>query len=192
MYWFMEDSKFELMRAEATKVLEKIGYYQNQGYAVSTDAVIDYIKQEYKKDIHIYGLEFSEIDSSLKEYGAILMMKGPQKKDVSIFLNTGNDKKFQRFSLAHELGHLIYFCLEKKSEELIISTHINYKVTSISKEEWENDEFVKEEQIANVFALKLLIPDSILNNLLDKYTIPDVEELLGVPDGAVRETMKLG
>lgn len=118
---------------------------------------------------------------------------------ATIILNSNEniDDKFRRFSLIHELGHLItgkynvQSNVDKKKTKFILSSHIDYALSHISEKEYA-DEFLLNEEIANIFALRVLLP---LKPLLVEITkLKDLKKVaahFGVPEEAVNSRLNL-
>ena len=100
-----------------------------------------------------------------------------------------------RFSLVHELGHLMTECeSESRSEGYKISTHIDMDITSIPKEVLEDPgmEYLVDEQAANIFSLLVLMPQEAFVRALKKNDkISDIAILFGVESEAVKSRMML-
>lgn len=82
--------------------------------------------------------------------------------------------KYPRFTLAHEVGHLL---AENGAAFSIACDHYQMK---------------PEEQAANAFAAVLLIPDAAFCECLaDSWTLPQIARHFGVPEHAVAARMQL-
>ena len=112
---------------------------------------------------------------------------------ASIFLNERETPEMVRFSLVHELGHLMTIDWDSL-DEYHISTHIDMDITSIPQELLDNPEFefLAEEQKANIFALMVLIPYDSLMRALSKYnSLAGVAKFFGVEKSAVISRLML-
>lgn len=186
-----EEKKFKEASEKATEILEKISYYGSDEKVVSTDAVISAIEKEHNLKINVYGMDFSDMSGDLGEYGAIMETEG---QNVNIYLNTEKEPMFQRFSLAHELGHLVCEKIFNTSgkRNVVLSTHIDYKITSYPEEDYTSSDDLLKEQAANVFALKLLMPEKQLKAVANKYKISSIiGEYFGVSKDAVNSALTL-
>ena len=114
------------------------------------------------EDIKVKFIDFSGV-SKLSSVGAML---STQEKDgiktAEILVNSANPAKMQRFSMAHELGHLItevpnYQYETPNDGNFTLSSHINSDITFISDDDCKKDPYIMAEQIANIFALMVLL-----------------------------------
>ena len=125
---------------------------------VNLDTVVNYIEEKLDCDIKIIRFNFDFLAKKINndrfsKAGAYVIKENDQ---YTIALNSKNDLVFQRFSMAHELGHIILNHLNSKNS--FISFQIEYNVSTIDIERCKNNEYYMKEQCANVFALELLIP----------------------------------
>lgn len=158
----------------------------------STQEIVNIVADKVNCKIRVLTCSFHEMNENLREYGAMMWTEktNDEQRIANIVVNSDNDAKFQRFSLVHELGHLM---TEFESEDLfvpnekyIVSTHINYKVTSIPPEKYRSNKFLLNEQKANVFALRVLMPkDSFYSRLNKLDSISDVAKSFGLSRDAV-------
>ena len=97
--------------------------------------------------------------------------------------------------MLHELGHLIINDAAEFNahDKYVLSTHIDYKITSITKECYDSDKYLLKEQLANIFALRVLMPSEQFYNVTQKFNdISKVSEFFGVTDDAVMSRMMIG
>lgn len=168
---------------------------------ISTQKILNIIKEKYCNKIDLSFASFSECGIK-KQYGAMMrtiLSEDNKVLSADIVLNTDNDASFQRFSLLHELGHLVTEAWQKvdiyKANEnrYVVSTHIDYRVTSISESEYENSEYLTNEQIANIFALRVLMPSSHFYKKMEETNdIKKTAKFFGVAPDAVISRMMIG
>ena len=81
--------------------------------------------------------------------------------------------------------------MDGKNTKFTLSTHIDYNLSHIDKEKYENP-FLLNEEIANIFALRVLLP---LKPLMDEITkLKDLKKVaahFGVPEEAVNSRLNL-
>ena len=193
------DKAFEIATIKANEVIERL-HYSDDGL-VSTKQIVeivsDILEQENPTEIECLFVSFSSAGVS-DDYGAmmsVLQSDGNSKQQATIIVNSDKDAKFQRFSLIHELGHLITNCYTAVDEKnhYTISAHIKYNITSISAEECKNDEKLKNEQIANIFALKVLMPfNAFMKKVFVSDDLQSIADFFGVTKDAVRSRILLG
>ena len=109
------------------------------------------------------------------------ILKDLKKQTVLIGVNKNHHKNRQRFTIAHELGHLL---LHEKGR-----IHVDHKFQINLRDEHSSTGISEEEKEANLFAAELLMPakfiskdlaeieafdlfdDEYLNKLADKYQV---------------------
>lgn len=85
-----------------------------------------------------------------------------------IHINNAASQQDQRFTCAHELGHVILY---PNVNTPFLRRHTLYSVDRIERE-------------ANQFAVELLMPDEFLYEFKHKdYTVQEAAALYGVPSG---------
>lgn len=193
MYWFMKP-EFICAYDAANLVLEKINCKYDS--LVDTTTIMDVVEGITGYDIKFSTVDFSELakkigTDSLSKCGAALYVE-TDKKTALIMINSNESIKMQRFSLVHELGHLMLDNMYK-GDGFEFSAHIAMDITSIPDELWGSDATLKNEQLANVFALLVLIPDKALLNAIDKYdSLDDISHVFGLEKDALVSRIKLG
>lgn len=199
--YYMFDEKLKIAYEKSDEVVSMLDYREDQ--MISTQEIIQLIKNKYCPEINISFASFSQAGID-EPYGAMMKTELDNKTSktvcADIILNSDNDAAFQRFSLLHELGHLVAHAW-KPSEEItmdmpnkyVVSTHIDYKITTIKKDEYEKDGYLENEQIANVFALRVLMPSKQFYKRIKEYNnISDVARFFGVSEEAVISRMMIG
>ena len=160
-------------------------------------------------EINVERVQFSKIDfpqdfdkSVALSCGAMLntvSRKTPQGKDEEVaylIINSDFDANMQRFSVAHELGHLITevpnFVYETIDDgQSTLSAHINADITYWTEEECEGNSYLVAEQVANIFALLVLIPDDLKIRNVREYGAEDLAKKYGVTEDAIYSRMLL-
>jgi Zn-dependent peptidase ImmA (M78 family) len=186
--WFMEKDLILKAREKAADILGAISY--NGSGMVDTKKIIDHISSK-KGKISVLESNFEKI-KRIKDFGAMMYYQKNEDSEsfCEIYLNNKFDPIFKRFSLAHELGHL---CLQDFTPgKMIVSTHINYSLTYIPSSLCDDDEFLKKEELANVFALELLMPTKHFLDVLNKtQSFKETANFFGVTVDAVNSKMFL-
>ena len=196
---FYMSEKFKIATEKANLVIGKLNIKENN--FIKTEDLVDVVEELTNAKILVAETDFEKINKSAKRYGAMMNISNGKDniKSVIIVLNSNRciDAKFKRFSLAHELGHLITekYTFSDEKKKFILSTHIDYTLNKISEEECEKDEHLFNEEIANIFALKVLMPIKLLRKALE--SIKDIKEIsnhFGVSEDAVlsRIILELG
>ena len=197
MFNFMNDDRFNIAFEKSNLILEKIDTENNK--MIDTQQVIDAVSEVTKTEIYVLKADFSGIKNAGR-YGAMMsVVERGKKRKATIILNSNEniDDKFRRFSLIHELGHLItgkynaQSNVDKKKTKFTLSSHIDYTLSHISEKEYA-DEFLLNEEIANIFALRVLLP---LKPLMVEITkLKDLKKVaahFGVPEEAVNLRINL-
>lgn len=196
---YMYSEKLKSAYKKSDELSELLHYDDDR--MISTQEILNIIKERYCKKIELSFARFSECGIN-KPYGAMMrtVLDGENKVlSADIVLNTDNDASFQRFSLLHELGHLVTEAWQdvdiyKENENrYVVSTHIDYRVTSISEDEYENSKYLTNEQIANIFALRVLMPSSHFYKKMEETNdIKKTAKFFGVAPDAVISRMMIG
>lgn len=164
---------------------------------VELPKIIDAVKEKSGyNNISLYFEDFSTIKKgSLSKAGAMLSTKEVDgKKTAEIIVNSCYEPRIQRFSVVHELGHLItnvpnYQYETPNDGRFTISYHINADVTYITEEECKKDPYKMAEQIANIFALMVLIPDKITIPKMVDEGVETLASTYGVSEEALYSRM---
>ena len=120
----------------------------HQKYDLSLPVNLDDLAKEYA------SLTYTDIPMDIDGVSADLKVAG---KRPHIFVNNGMPAKRQRFTLAHEIGHVI----------IPWHTGTIFDVTAINESD-NNIEYWEIEKEANAFATELLIPSSWVEELVQQ------------------------
>ena len=200
----MYDERLKIAYDKSDEVIKELDLDSDE--IVATAEVIDYIKKHTNcKTIIVKSMSFKDLDAA-KDCGAMMLVKVKESENVQaplleafIILNSDHAYDFQRFSLLHELGHLMTLNTSEASMETvdenkyIVSTHIDYQITRIKEDEYKNDKYLLDEQIANIFALRVLMPTKQFYSVAKKYgEISKIAKFFGVTNDAVISRMMIG
>ena len=187
--------EFEIAFEKAAEVNRKIKRQEN-GF-VELSEITEVVKRiSCYDDIRVDFKNFSAV-KDLANIGAMLSTQDKDgKKTANILINSSNSAKNQRFSMAHELGHLITGVANYQYEtpndgKFTISSHINSDITFISDNDCKKDQYIMAEQIANIFALLVLIPDDITIKKLAEESEEKLSSQYGVTTEAMYSRMLL-
>lgn len=158
MYWFM-DSRFNVAYEKAEIVLKQMDYTAGK---VDINDIMRVVADCSNVKIQIAKVDFSKMSKEFSHFGAAMSVTDNSKtnrKEARVLLNVNMSPQQMRFSMAHELGHLITekYSITDNEQQFHISTHIDADFTSFDWNDTEEDVLVNE-QIANVFALLVLLP----------------------------------
>lgn len=175
----------EMIQNKANEILSQISINENK--MVSTEDICNVAEQITNSKFNLYSIPLKkELNRSFKDCGAITTKDS--ENEYTIILNSDNDAKYQRFSLIHEIGHIVLNAPNFEIGKFVASFHINYKVNHLDKI---TDVTSLNEEMANIFALCVLMPEkSFLNDVLNK-DINTVSKIYGVTPEAVKSRFNL-
>ena len=193
--WFM-DERFAQAKKLAEEILSEIKF-DGEGI-ISLSAVIRAVEKRTSVTVRFAEYDFSKLSSNtknkdrLEKCGAAMCVESDESgKLATILLNKKESPEMKRFSLVHELGHLL---LDPPEEigAYRVSTHINMDIVSFPKHVIESMrgkpvyDILLNEQSANIFAIMVLLPYEILKNRMEKErSLEAVAKSLGVDPKAV-------
>lgn len=143
------------------------GVRRQPGQLISVKAVLDYVRRRYCPSIELYTRSFTDLSSatgSVADSGAMMSIEfDGQPKSAVIVLNSDMSTSYQRFSLFQQIGHLVTLPPDVPVDQnsYHVSTRIDYDLTEITPEELDSDYYLMREQVANVFALRVLMPSDL-------------------------------
>lgn len=173
--------------------------YYRDGVFVETDSIIQAVSELTNTEISFRYASFSSLLPETADYGAIMCVtrvdNASDRKRAQIILNKDKDLKFRRFSLVHELGHLAtnQYNLAEEDDRFMLCAHIQYNITAIPEAAHQNNPFLEAEEIANVFALKVLMPTvKFAKKMFELKDISELADCFGVTEDAVCSRTLLG
>ncbi len=193
MLFYMTDKRFEIATIKANEVLEKLSI--NSDETVDTGCLVEVVEKLTNTKVYVKELDFNTIDTEC-HYGAMMCVtENSDGKSALIILNSNQnvDARFRRFSLVHELGHLLTgkYNVANSDNQFTLSTHIDYRFNHIEEEY--DDDYLLNEEIANIFALKVLLPSKTLfNKLAEGNDYRKIADFFGVSEEALISRMRLG
>lgn len=158
----------DLQGLSAHKILERTG--QEEAAPVDLDKIIDYLH------IRIFPTTFDDIQQDGKKVSGLVLLNN---NEVGIFYNKNDSIEMKRVVISHELGHC---CFHGDSLK-------NGYIECLSDDGTENEH----EEIATIFALRLLIPERSLKNVIAKLLLPSVtalSQIFQVPKNFMIKRMK--
>lgn len=153
-----------------------------------TDEIKKIIEDRFKVDIEIKSASFKHFERPACDAGAFMCRKNKDK--FVILVNTDKPTAFQRFSIIHEMGHIATGCLvDDKRNAWIISTDISYDIPSAPQKD-KNQAY---EVMANIFALKVIIPiDILLEQIKAEKSIKYIASYFITDTDAILARIRLG
>ncbi len=196
--FYMFDEKFRAVLDTSNAFIKKARELYPGEIALSGSEILNIMEQGFRIKLDIVSTSFEENDIN-NTYGAMLgveLNEDDSIKSATIILNNECPTEFQRFSLMHEIGHILMHAWrneDKYKDSYVVCTHINYKLQDIKKEVYEKDEYLRNEQIANIFALRTLMPfDIIIEKFSDGYSIDKLAKDFVINKEAVISRLALG
>lgn len=114
------------------------------------------------------GLFYLPEHPKYKRVDGLLQMRNGNPQ---IFINRNFPIVRQRFTVAHELGHLLRHRLEN---DKVLFRATDFTSTTM-----------RDEREANVFAAELLMPESMVRNLVHLAPVRDLAQMFGVSEQAM-------
>lgn len=192
--------RFSIAFEKANKVNREMRALNSNG--VFTKDIERIVSKLTNTSISIRPMSFKRlpIDSEFlsngeKTLGAMMSTSNidGEKKVAMIYINSDNDEIIQRFSIAHELGHLVTEAPNYiVGDDFTLSTQVNSDITFIDNETLEENDFLINEQIANIFALLVLIPDEITVGKIAQEGCTELAQKYKVTKEAIMSRMILG
>lgn len=198
MVCFMYDELLKIAYEKSDEIVADLRIDDTEEI-IDSQKIIDAVAARVRCKIEVSLLPFSDLHGKVKDdlfpevqnCGAMMLTtieKGDKIADI--VLNEDKGPEFQRFSLIHELGHLSTIknsaALFHADNDYVVSTHINYRVTSIKRDKYRENDFMRNEQLANVFALRVLMPQHAFYNAIKRLdSIKEVAKCFGLSQDAV-------
>lgn len=205
---FMITPEFNIAFEKARLITDILARRTRKDVFVALDDIIEAVKEVSGfSDVIVQRQSFSGLSMPINDpaptFGAMLSTmtrtsstNGNKERVALLIVNSDNNANMQRFSVAHELGHLITdipnFTYEKTDDDrFTISAHVNPDITFIPESDCINNNYLIAEQVANIFALLVLIPRDIKIRDLKEIGIKKLTEDYGVTEDAVFSRMLL-
>lgn len=209
--YFMIRPEYQIAFKKATQVNQFLSLTSQKGKFVSLDDIVKAVLRisDYA-EINIDRIEFSKLDfpkgfdrSVATSCGAMLNTTSRKNKNTQanekvaqLIINADFDANMQRFSVVHELGHLIAeipnFVYETVDDgRSTLSAHINADITYFTDEQCADNKYLIAEQVANIFALLVLIPRDIKIRDIKDEGVESFAEEYGVTEDAIYSRMLL-
>jgi Zn-dependent peptidase ImmA (M78 family) len=153
--------------------------------AAALSLPIDLVRVAHSLDVQIHFQTFED------EVSGVLLIQGDERH---VMVNKSHHPNRQRFSIAHELGHLVLH--DTKGDRLFIDTHLRLyqrvgASTSKAYSESGSATTPQEEREANQFAAALLMPKPLLEDaalsrdLWDEFDVSALAATFAVSEQAM-------
>lgn len=186
---------FKDAREKANVILSMIRYNKEKDELIPTNEIIRAVEKKMNVEVKFATYDFKKlVDKNIPQSlnvgkcgAAMCVSQNNGKSTAAILLNERENARKQRFSLVHELGHLMLqgtVC----NDGFRVSTHIDMDLTSIPTEilEEQDNNFLLQEQQANIFALLVLMPGDMFERVKEeKDSISEIARVFGVEKDAV-------
>lgn len=203
--------EFEIAFEKAKQITEILAAKDKSSDFVALDDIISAVLQVSNySEITVNRRSFSQLklpkdmkNPIIPTHGAMLSTRtksnpstGKQEQVANLIINSDYSANMQRFSVVHELGHLITnipnFTYEQIDDgRFTISAHVNADITFIPEEICVQNKYLIAEQVANIFALLVLIPRNIRIQDIMNIGIDKLTERYGVTEDAIYSRMLL-
>lgn len=194
---FMCNDNLKIAYERSDEIIQNVKYPQDQ--AIGSDTILEYVRKTYCPVIELYSMSFENVQScgvNMRNCGAMMRVDfDTTPKAATIILNSVMPGTFQRFSLMQQIGHLVTIPPDSRLDpnSFHISTQINYDLWRINEEELENDCYMLREQIANIFALRVLMPNKQFFRVMRELgNTQAVAAFFGLTEDAVISRMMIG
>lgn len=154
--WFMCKEIIDA-QIRAKEITDALGMYEK----TDLDKVVSYLENELDCNITTIRFNFVNLANQIKMKGlanAGAYVLKEDNNDYTIAVNSNLTPKFQRFAIAHELGHIALNHMNNENKR-VLSFLIRYNVNDIPLNLYKDNPYLLNEQAANAFALELLIPN---------------------------------
>lgn len=189
---YLSDDRLEPAYAASDRVVNSLHYKDMEGI-IRTTRLIEIVKSILNCNIEVSACDFADVDRSIKNCGAMMRYVN-DNNTFDIVLNTHCDLYFRRLSLVHQLGCLFFnkdVLCNAESDDYLVSSHVSWHITDISKTDYQSNDNLLKEQLANIFALRVLMPYVRFYDALIRYdSITMVADRFGVKsDGVLSRIM---
>lgn len=179
------------------EVIQNISYSPEE--MIDTSAVVDYVRKRYFPELALFSRSFAGLSmpsGACSNSGAKLRvdLSGPVRK-ATIVLNSDMPPTYQRFCLMQQLGHLATLPADAKldPDSYNVSTQINYDIAGISEADLDGNYYLLREQVANIFALRVLMPAAqFYRKMRELNSVTAAARFFGLTEDAVISRMMIG
>lgn len=194
---FICNENLKIAYERSDEIIRNIRYEPDQ--MIDTKLILDYVRRSYCPVVELYSMSFAKVqmqDVPLKDCGAMMQIDFEGKpKAAAIVLNSDMPLVFQRFSLLQQIGHLVTLPPDAQlnPNNFHVSTNINYDLSRVTEEQLNSDYYLLREQIANIFALRVLMPTGQFFRVMkDLGSVPAAARFFGLTEDAVISRMMIG
>lgn len=194
---FVCNENIQIAYEKSDEVMNNIQYEPDK--MIDSTAVIEYVKEHYCPKIELYTRSFAGLQYSSASYddcGAMMRVNNQgETLSATIVLNSDMPVTFQRYALMQQIGHLITLPPDVRlnPDTYNVSKHIYYDLSQITEEDLENNYYLMREQVANIFALRVLMPNrQFYQKMRQLGSVSAVAQFFGLTEDAVISRMMIG
>ncbi len=209
---YLSAAKFNTAFEHAKKVVELLPKKNPENPHVSLDEIINAVKQLAGfKDVVIKYQHFSDLDipnrdendpiqsclSMVNVKSKVNPKTNERERTAHISIDIDSDRTMQRFAVVHELGHILMYIPNytywlENSKRHTLSMYVHDDVSILIKgRKYPNNQYLFAEVLANIFAIMVLIPDSIQPHDIQNIGIEEIAKRYGVSEAAIRSRLFL-
>ena len=166
---------------------------------IDADRIVEHVRRSCCPVIELHTISFAGFRSGLvPTHGCGAMTRinfDAGLRSAVIVLNSDMPAASQRFSLMQQLGHLVTLPPDAHLDPDIfhVSAQADLDLLRISEEELVGSRYFLREQIANIFALRVLMPSEQFFRLMRQLrNIQTAASFFGVTEEAVIARMMIG
>ena len=166
---------------------------------IDTDLIVEHVRRTYCPVIQLYNVPFTEIRSGIipaHGCGGITRFDFDSRlRSAIIAINSEMPSAVQRFSLMQQIGRLVTLPSDAHLYPDIfhVSADINFNLLGITEEELAGSRYFLREQVANIFALRVLMPSvQFFRSMRQLRDIQTSAAFFGLAEEAVIARMMIG
>ena len=166
---------------------------------IDTDLILEHVRRTCCPVIELYVVSFTKLRSGIipaHGCGAITRIDFDRKLwSAIIALNSDMPAPVQRFSLMQQIGRLVTLPPDAHLDPDIfhVSADIHFDLLGITEEELAGSRYFLQEQIANIFALRVLMPSEQFFQVMRRMgNTQTAAAFFGVTEEAVVARMMIG
>lgn len=196
MSFFCNDN-LKIAYERSDEIIRSVSYDPDR--MIDTELILEYVRQTYCPVIQLYTVPFTEIRSgiiSAHGCGAITrIIFDSELRSAIIAVNSEMPSAVQRFSLMQQIGRMVTLPPDAHLDPDIFHVRADIKLdlSGITEEELAGSRYYLREQIANIFALRVLMPScQFFQTMRRLRDIQTAAAFFGVTEETVIARMMIG
>ena len=194
---FLCEDKLKIAYDRPDEILRNVPFPAER--MIDAGLIVEYVRMKYCPTIELYTMSFEKVQAdniSMRDCGARMRIDfDASPKAASIIRNSDMPEAFQRFSLMQQIGHLVSLPpdVPVDRDSYPVSIRIGYDLAAITLEDRDSDSYLLREQVANIFALRVLMPDRQFTCVMRQIgNRQDTAAFFGLTEDAVISRMMIG